>query len=291
MQPIVATHIPQEQIHATHDWKSFFAPLEMHYKGLFGMGGGTADAAHCVRVVRIDDLATHHPALKVESPYAGFNGLQRSGSDAVLVCKHLLSSQSLSQVPTLLLPSTLLKCLDWLADIPVAPRNPLVPEGVKQFRRTANSISAAPWSLTVASEFLLDWVERNQAGTAGTPPVLHVVLAPRPVQQPDSSTASWWWEDFTPRAAVPVAAQKAKGLRAKAKANATAKAEAKATAAAADAAHTRQAKPSPEPEHSPAYGGTLPSGTEGAAVELPDDVPGEDPTTWTAEQVDMGSLL
>lgn len=40
----------------SHDWSRMFAPLQTQYRGLFGTGGGTSDAAHCFRVLQAREV-------------------------------------------------------------------------------------------------------------------------------------------------------------------------------------------------------------------------------------------
>lgn len=196
-----------ECVHGSYNWRGLWEPLGVHFVGLFGAGGGTSDAGHVFRVVRADDLASLDLPVAVAEPWRG--GGDPSGSDAVLLVKHWISSTTLSQKPMVVLPAAKAAELRWetLPELP-ASRNELLPRAIHEYRKTAADIAAPPWELTAAAEYLADWVSRNERKEWGAPPQLHVVPGgPRegPERGPPQPSA---WRDFAPDAPRLVAVAK-----------------------------------------------------------------------------------
>ncbi len=185
-----------ELVHGAHDWRALFKPIEARFTGLFGVGGGTADAGHCFRVIRADELANldiPEKAIERESP--AFQGMPSAGSDAVLLAKHWMSSRALSQAPLLLLPSHAVASLDWQS-LQTAQRNELLPRAASEYQKTACSVAAEPWRLLRASAYLLDWVDRNTRGDLGKPPLLHFVAMGPHEFGPEAVVSEPTWVDF-----------------------------------------------------------------------------------------------
>lgn len=82
------------------------------------------------------------------------------GNDCVALFKRYISSDSLAQAPLLVLPAARLERLKDRTLQPL-PRNPLNERSVKEFRKTAEAVRKFPWQLVKASDFLLDWAQRQ----------------------------------------------------------------------------------------------------------------------------------
>lgn len=256
-----------ECVHGSYNWRGLWEPLGVHFVGLFGAGGGTSDAGHVFRVVRADDVASLDlPVAEVE-PWRGGGG--PSGSDAVLLVKHWISSTMLSQKPMVVLPAAKAAELRWetLADLR-ASRNELLPRAMAEYRKTAADIAAPPWELKAAAEYLVDWVGRNERKEWGAPPQLHVMPGgPREGPEPCPPQPSAW-RDFAPEAPRLVAIAKPPPKR-RAKAAPAAAAPVAAAPAAAAAVAAVAPQPAVVPEDDSDDAPLVPAPAVAAAATAP----------------------
>jgi len=89
----------------------------------------------------------------------GFEEVERTNMDAVLLTKEWACSMELSQQPILLLPKTYLNKLPRV--MTVLPRNKLSARQVSEFLKTAMVVEADPWLLQAAGDYLRGWVYAN----------------------------------------------------------------------------------------------------------------------------------
>lgn len=208
-QPARGVKLIVEEVHGVHDWRGFFSPLNVRYMGITGTKS-SADAAHCLRVVRRDMVKPLLPDI-VDFEEQGH------GADPVLLAKHWLCSKSLSQQPTVLLRGKLPVELAKLQEF-IAPRSELNEESLKKYTATAKEVLAAPWSMEVAFAYLTNWMERNKAGERGAPPCIDFILdgrdfLPQHSIEADLMATEKSWKDFAPLGAIeirPVPVSKAK---------------------------------------------------------------------------------
>ena len=99
------------------------------------------------------------------------DGPEGHPSDVFLLCKHYMHSTCLTQKPTLLLPANRLEKIG-PAPTQHLPRNTLSERQLGEFKKTARLISEAPWSLTQASNYLMELCDNNQAQRHQGPPEL-----------------------------------------------------------------------------------------------------------------------
>lgn len=52
----------------SHDWQRLFSPLQTQFRGMFGAGGGTSDAAHCFRILQAGEVRGLDLPERVEDP-------------------------------------------------------------------------------------------------------------------------------------------------------------------------------------------------------------------------------
>ena len=149
-----------EEVGGAHHWRMFFDHLATHFAGMTGTQS-TADAAHLFRIVRRDSVKSCVPGIPFEEDGQG------QPSDPVLLAKHWICSKALSQPPTVLLEGDLGLDFSKLPGM-TAPRTMLTDFSVKQYKRTALEVLAAPWQLEAASAYLMSWLRRN-AGQAEQP--------------------------------------------------------------------------------------------------------------------------
>ena len=175
----------------------FFDHLATHFAGMTG-AQSTADAAHLFRIVRRDSVKSCVPSIPFEEDGQG------QPSDPVLLAKHWICSKALSQPPTVLLEGDLGLDFSKLPGM-TAPRTMLTDFSVKQYKRTALEVLAAPWQLEAASAYLMSWLRRN-AGQAEQPPLPDINFIVEGRDFLPLSTAPPTWQDFAPNGAIPVKA-------------------------------------------------------------------------------------
>ena len=187
-----------EEVVGIYSWRTFFEPLEIHYTGMTGTKT-TADAAHCMRVVRRDMVASCVQGIN-------FTESEGRGADPVLLAKHWLCSKKLSQPPTVLLQGPL--PIQW-GDLKkfVAERTRLNEESLKQYTRTAQEILSPPWKMETAFSYLHSWMNRNRNKNDGQPPDLPFIMSGRgflPAPGPAADSVEETWKDFAPQGAVEI---------------------------------------------------------------------------------------
>ena len=186
-----------EEVGGAHHWRMFFDHLATHFAGMTGTQS-TADAAHLFRIVRRDSVKSCVPGIPFEEDGQG------QPSDPVLLAKHWICSKALSQPPTVLFEGDLGLDFSKLPGM-TAPRTMLTDFSVKQYKRTALEVLAAPWQLETASAYLMSWLRRN-AGQAEQPPLPDINFIVEGRDFLPLSTAPPTWQDFAPNGAIPVKA-------------------------------------------------------------------------------------
>lgn len=200
-----------EEIHAVHHWREFVAPLGTHFAGMQG-SRTTADAAHCLRVVRRDNLGLAMPGfVATEISEASAGGC---ATDPVLLAKHWISSKMLSQNPTTLLTGPCQLDFAKLLNLK-APKLVLTEDSIKKFAKTATTVLEAPWNMETASAYLNKWLQKNKDKIVGELPQIDFIIhgaghdqMPQNALEDDPT-----WQDFAPQGAVEVkpVAKKAPG--------------------------------------------------------------------------------
>jgi hypothetical protein len=200
-QPARGVKLIVEEVHAIHHWREFFAPLNVHFKGMQG-SRTTADAAHVLRIVRRDALALTLPGFKCQDAEEITSAGR--GSDPVLLAKHWLCSKTLGQPPTVLLEGPLPVDSGDLTKL-VAPRTLLNEDSVKKYKKTAEEILSDPWKLESSYAYLLGWVKRNQSLEQGPLPEISFLTSPHDHGQVSADlNEEVTWKDFVPDGAVQI---------------------------------------------------------------------------------------
>ena len=132
----------------------------------------------CSRLCGVCDL---NPGQEVESEF----GTAPHPHDIVLLTKMYLGSTELSQAPTLCVPHDYLQQLHQDGPQEVVARTPLSSTLIEKFTITANVVSASPYCMTKAAEYL-----QNLADTSGKcfePPAIGWIRCPDRIEEPLTS--------------------------------------------------------------------------------------------------------
>ena len=127
------------------------------------------DVNHFFRWVLRKDLVLYrvrHQLFewKVENVRPDWDAYPEHEEDIILLTKHFMSSDRLSQVPQLYLPQCHLS--NMLSDAPsqALPRKTFDHRTARELQKTAERIVSIPWELHEASEWLMNLVRRNALG-------------------------------------------------------------------------------------------------------------------------------
>lgn len=135
-----------EEISNTMDFKSWFGDVNLHMQGLTSTHL-EPQVNHLWRFLPRYGLPTD--SEEIECHHSGWKQLQEHPHDVILVVKQFMSSPHASQKPQLCLPASLLESLD-PEKLQPSVSNALSETVLQEFRRTAESVSKAPWNLLKA---------------------------------------------------------------------------------------------------------------------------------------------
>lgn len=147
-----------EEISNTMDFKSWFGDVNLHMQGLTSTHL-EPQVNHLWRFLPRYGLPTD--SEEIECHHSGWKQLQEHPHDVILVVKQFMSSPHASQKPQLCLPASLLESLD-PEKLQPSVSNALSETVLQEFRRTAESVSKAPWNLLKAQVFLETLCEDNE---------------------------------------------------------------------------------------------------------------------------------
>ena len=215
------------------NFKEWLAPLESGLKNITITKHGES-VNHMFRFVRRKDLGNYRVHERcypwhVVNTNKAWDDMTEDPDDTVCLIKHYMHSNHLSQEPLLVLPKTVAANVKDLAPTLVLERNLFSDQVAHEYEKTAKAISAAPWELTRAAEYLMNLVENNQHHYMHQKPPHLQLLSMDPVEFvplfPDQFTE---WFDFAPGTPKPVEMAPSK-ITAKAKGKAGAKQRSKRT--------------------------------------------------------------
>eukprot|EP00913_Durusdinium_trenchii_P006545 g6148.t1 len=118
--------------------------------GLVPRKNSNLSVNHCWRFIRRSDLPLYDDRKE---------DYKHCDTDCILLVKHLVNSQSLSQPPLTLLPAEFLKKIQ--QELESLPRNILSDRAKKEFLKTADMVEREPWELVRAAKCLREWVDAN----------------------------------------------------------------------------------------------------------------------------------
>ncbi|CAJ1336707.1 unnamed protein product, partial [Effrenium voratum] len=153
-KPIRGRLLKVELLEGALNFKEYLNQLTVEIGGLVTTHWETADANHCWRFIRRSDLPlyddkTQESWAPVEIPGENYT---HSPEDCVLLVKHLVNSESLSQHPLILLPAAFGEYLK--KPLTTLPRNLIADRAKKEFLRTACAVEKEPWDLHRAAAAL-----------------------------------------------------------------------------------------------------------------------------------------
>ncbi len=207
------------RLEAAFDWEAFFEPLGVQCHGHTGK-----DSVHVKRFCRRQDvfLGLHDGMdMSIED---GFSNAA-DPSDVILVTKHFICSKEISQMPLRFLPACLARVLPGVGPTAKKERNWMTEDLLQRYEKTANHICRPPWHMDKATDYLLQWCEKNRQRIIPNPPVLGgFVLGGDRLAGP--AKAAIEWVDFAPDRPLQL---RVLPQKAKAKAKPKLKAKARAT--------------------------------------------------------------
>jgi hypothetical protein len=206
-----------EVLKGTYDFVTWMTPLNLQITGIASTHW-EPDANHVWRIISRSSLANlGYQDSSVQCLHQDWLALEADDEDAILMCKQFMHSASLSQMPILILPSSIAKKLN-IGDLKVNNFNPLGPGTLTQFRKTAVAVSKEPWKLFKARQYLESLCDRNTLALPSEPPTLHFLAG---YQRPSLDVSTMLFDghlgaaETQPRAIIvraPTAGEKRKRL-------------------------------------------------------------------------------
>ncbi|CAK8991031.1 unnamed protein product [Durusdinium trenchii] len=160
--PIRNRTLKVELLPGSLDMKKYLSQYTVEIGGLVTSHHDPADANHCWRFIRRSDLPVYDDQTgeswaPQEIPKESYPHLP---NDCILLVKHLVNSESLSQSPMTLLPASFQDKVK--VGVQALPRNLIADRARKEFRRTADVVERDPWLLHKAAKALREWVDNNE---------------------------------------------------------------------------------------------------------------------------------
>ena len=127
-----------------------------------------------------------------------------TGQLDVAVCiKQFWSSSELVQAPVIVLPGSYLDKVPNGGPRHIMERNQLSDVQIREYRKTANTVAAEPWSMHRAAKYLNAWLDQNMSGHWPAPAPQGWVAGDHAAEGRTSRPFSAEWSRFAP--GMPVA--------------------------------------------------------------------------------------
>ena len=126
------------------------------------------------------------------------------GNDVVLCAKEFWSSSELAQPPCTILPAGYLARLEQDGPKIAMPRNALSDRQVSEFRKTAEAVSAEPWLMHRAADYLTAWLDQSVAGRWPQPAPHGWVMEDHDQERVEGPDFSVEWKRFAPKSPAAV---------------------------------------------------------------------------------------
>ncbi|CAK9057168.1 unnamed protein product [Durusdinium trenchii] len=159
--PCKGRELVVELLPGSHNWKEFYEQYSLNIAGLVPnphvKDKSQMTVNHCWRFIKRSDLPLYDDKCGDSWCAKEISGetYDKSDNDCVLLLKHLVNSESLSQPPLIVLPEAFRSRLQ--QPVKVLPRNLLADRAKKEFLRTAELVEQDPWLLTKAANALRGW--------------------------------------------------------------------------------------------------------------------------------------
>ena len=170
IQPARGRRLHVEILHGTWNFQKWFLEsLNINVSGLASTHA-EPEANHVWRYVSRSLLKESGLTNEsVQCTVDAWKELPPHPQDAILMVKQYMHDQKFSQMPILALPAAVAEQLD-PAKLEISPPVPLGDTVLKEFRKTAKQVGAAPWNLLKAEHYLTKLCDDNAKNTLAAEP-------------------------------------------------------------------------------------------------------------------------